>query len=49
MLVVARKRSKVGVAREGEIDPAKGKEAGKWKKDTKIEGTNSAIYCKQRT
>jgi len=29
--------------------PGKGEKAGKWKKDAKIEGTNSVIYGKQRT
>jgi hypothetical protein len=40
MLVVARERSKAAVAREGEMDPARGKKAWKTRKDTKIEGTN---------
>jgi hypothetical protein len=49
MLVVAREGSKAAAAREGEMDPARGKKARKWEKDTKIEGTNSSIYCKQMT
>jgi len=32
-----------------EIDAADGEKGRKWKKDTKIEGTNSTIYGKHRT
>jgi len=49
MLVVAREGSKAAAAREVEMDPARGKKPRKSKKDTKIEGTNSPIYCKHRT
>ena len=49
-MVVAREcqQGAVDVAREDEMDPARGMTAGKWQRDCFFEGTNWSIYCKYR-
>ena len=48
-MVVEEERFEAGAGQDIEIDAADGEKGRKWKKDTKIEGTNSDIYGKQRT
>ena len=48
-MVVAGRRFEAGASKDIEIDAADGEKGRKWKKDTKIGGTNSVIYGKQRT